>query len=871
MTDKYEQPVPQYQATTYDPETKLLEAGGQIYVWSGTRTPPGYLPSPGVTSQLEYSGDFNFKKMGWFDYNHPYLPLIPRCDLLLQTHPAFECLAVKNNRFPVAKKFAGRWIMDPDLANKWDILERWLRNMLKQLIEVGNPGADIMSHFRLWPFPASYGYKKHQGGRQEVQEIAARARDSFLPLIAACTFLISWCRRREAQDNNFDWLSEMTTSALMRSQETKPGHHISWIYDLVHSFAGDINAERVGTILDASEDRTPAYYSLFRDLNMPICTYLGSLTKGTIQHIPDQSPRHITSHQVNTHVQNFRKALPRARDLHTFHDFLQTRNQAETSTKAQGKWSERDVEPPLTGDSLRDAIKSIPVESASGQLRGEHWRDFMRRRKEQNEQLALTESQKHRTTRLNREKQSARHAERGKKGPRVWYWEAQEHGFRVRKQLTREVGKTCWSKYSDQQAIFDSWSNSWDICSEFGDDTSDESDSECVGAVTLQGGVQSSLDQIGGTIESDHGPVGLARESTTLGQVQYTRIHEIGAQVASPGEGRFGGGDVSDGVSAPLLLFIRGEMGDEDPPIPSANQVALLISGGDIPSIQQEFSESLEDIAFARFGFTDDLFELTKEMVLWSDVKELLGNGRWPKNPANERFNETEPRDETRKRLQSFFHSLRSVGPSLTGMSIPTIPSLDLSTPDSDIQARWSHLIALRVLDNGDYFQIRDPGSAFSLLVPDPVTILQMIRQDWGSTVTDVAIELCRHGIPFHTIIRGPLPASRPETTDTEPRIGQRPQDYSPDINDFIAYESARSDFFRSERGRVAVLAGGLTARIAREVIPEEAVVYGPNPTSVVQTGTCLFTEDGSGYWDHVITEEEIDLVCGVYYVQTRK
>ncbi|KAL0064589.1 hypothetical protein AAF712_008534 [Marasmius tenuissimus] len=486
--------VPRYEATTFDPGTRLLEAGGRAYVWSDSSIPPAYLPSPGVISTPELiAGAFDFRRLARFDFEHPYLPLIPRYNLLLQTHPAFECLAVRNNCFPVTKQSAGKWRMDPELAGKWDILERWLRNMVKQLIDVGNPGADIMANFKVWPYPASYGYRTYKGGRQHVQDVAARARDSFLPLIATCTFLISWCRRREAEDQSFDWLSEMATSALIRSQETKPGHHVSWIHDLIHSFAGDINAERIGTILDAADDRTPAFYSLFRDLNMPICIDLGSLTEDNIQHIPDQSTRRITSHQVNAHLQIFRKALQRARDLHTFRNELQSRTQTESSTRVHDKWSEKDVEPPkLTGDALRNAINSIPVEANSGQLRGEHWSDFLKRRNERNEKLALTESQKHRETRRNRELSAKKKPEPGKKGPRVWHWDKQDHDFRIRRQLTREETRFDWGRYSNEQAIFDSWSNSWDLCSEFGPDPSDanEDDQEFEGSVAVQVEVQ---------------------------------------------------------------------------------------------------------------------------------------------------------------------------------------------------------------------------------------------------------------------------------------------------------------------------------------------------------------------------------------------
>ncbi|KAL0579953.1 aprataxin-like protein [Marasmius crinis-equi] len=286
------------------------------------------------------------------------------------------------------------------------------------------------------------------------------------------------------------------------------------------------------------------------------------------------------------------------------------------------------------------------------------------------------------------------------------------------------------------------------------------------------------------------------------------------------------------------------------------------------PSVQLELTETLADVAYARYGFTDDLFELTTDTVSWSDVRELLGHGRWL-SPANARFREEDLRKETKERLQSFFYQLRSVDVNSIGVNLP---ALDLSIEDSDVcqaMAIWRQHMVLRKVKDKVYVQIGETNSPFHLLIPDPISALQIVRSEWGPNVTDIAIELYRHGIPFQTVVRGPLPSreDEPHPTDTRPTLGYRPRSYTPDLNDFDAYESARNNFLGSAKGRAAVLAGGLVGRIAREVIPEENVIYGPDPASVAETGTCIFTANGSGYWDHVLNEEEIQLICGVYFV----
>ncbi|KAJ7151752.1 hypothetical protein C8R43DRAFT_886640, partial [Mycena crocata] len=99
--------------------------------------------------------------------------------------------------------------------------------------------------------------------------------------------------------------------------------------------------------------------------------------------------------------------------------------------------------------------------------------------------------------------------------------------------------------------------------------------------------------------------------------------------------------------------------------------------------------------------------------------------------------------------------------------------------------------------------------------------------------------------------------------------LGFRPQNYKPDHHDYQTYVALRSVFLRSPRGRAALLSGGIIGRLARAVVPDEEVLRGPSDDATIN-GICLW--DGhsqQAYWDDTLTEQEIDLICGVYHIST--
>ncbi|KAJ3721388.1 hypothetical protein DFJ43DRAFT_1004458 [Lentinula guzmanii] len=102
--------------------------------------------------------------------------------------------------------------------------------------------------------------------------------------------------------------------------------------------------------------------------------------------------------------------------------------------------------------------------------------------------------------------------------------------------------------------------------------------------------------------------------------------------------------------------------------------------------------------------------------------------------------------------------------------------------------------------------------------------------------------------------------------------LGFRPAGFSPTLQDYHAYEVLRDDFLCSARGRAALLAGGIVARLARDAVNEQDVYDGPTENALQEGEHVLCVwEEGKHFalWDDNLTEEEIDLICGTYEVAT--
>ncbi|KAJ7200552.1 hypothetical protein GGX14DRAFT_299719, partial [Mycena pura] len=98
--------------------------------------------------------------------------------------------------------------------------------------------------------------------------------------------------------------------------------------------------------------------------------------------------------------------------------------------------------------------------------------------------------------------------------------------------------------------------------------------------------------------------------------------------------------------------------------------------------------------------------------------------------------------------------------------------------------------------------------------------------------------------------------------------FGSRWPNYTLTANDYNIYVEARREFLLSDRGYLALHAGGIIARLARLVIPcptyEARRAFDPDDAQ----GILRVSSVRALVYD-CLTEEEEDLICGVYAIAT--
>ncbi|KAJ6618166.1 hypothetical protein B0H10DRAFT_2217935 [Mycena sp. CBHHK59/15] len=241
-------------------------------------------------------------------------------------------------------------------------------------------------------------------------------------------------------------------------------------------------------------------------------------------------------------------------------------------------------------------------------------------------------------------------------------------------------------------------------------------------------------------------------------------------------------------------------------------------------------------------------------------ISKLLGDPAWADDStADPRF---------RAAVSSFFGFLSKAE------KLADVPPELYDLRQQDASASWRSPLQLRwEIINEDTYYFLSPEAAAStdwaIVVSSAASALDIMRRDWATTV-DVARNLVARGISFKTFIGGPLPpsAAAPAAATARRRgLGYRQQGFRPDPSSYLAYATMRDRLLRSPRGRAALMMGGVVARLARDVVAPESVLSGPTANAFTD-GRC-FSNASSAYCDDHLTDDEMDLICGVYEVDT--
>ncbi|KAF7983368.1 hypothetical protein HWV62_22357 [Athelia sp. TMB] len=445
------------------------------------------------------------------------------------------------------------------------------------------------------------------------------------------------------------------------------------------------------------------------------------------------------------------------------------------------------------------------VERNSRQIKGESPEVFFARRDRDNRITIAKETAAACQARRQREAAARGHQMPGSRGAMVFIWE-QEGSFWIRRALGRQHVPAVWPDIPDKTRRYDGFSDEWDVYPMW--------DAPAV----MDGEMH----------DATHSVVG-ASEEPAASPPQNAILHHLPSVKAD--------------YSRDLGEAYRGRKRNDEPHV----------------------IEGLEAILKYRYGYKfclcgpDQAVKRIKAAQDWNGARKVLCDltSLWKE-----------------ENLQDCV--INFVNYALTSRVPSALWDFDLSS-DSPINPNGEHVRVVRLQNRQSVkyeivptSSIIPPGgeAPWRLLVDDPLTALECVRRSTSQlSKQDYVSFFLDTGRPFSTqaFVHPPPPPRLPpaKTRYSQGGLGTRPAQYNATNLDYLAYEAKRDVFLLCDRARAAVMKGGIVWRLTVHSVNPDIVLYGP-----VDLGSGVYSRnDGEiyGSWDDELTEDELDLVVGVY------
>lgn len=441
----------------------------------------------------------------------------------------------------------------------------------------------------------------------------------------------------------------------------------------------------------------------------------------------------------------------------------------------------------------------------NGLREGETWLHFFHRRGEANERIRSMETPEERQRRENREANTQSGVAPGRKGAFVYVWKATAGGQFVREQVSRSMAETVFLRFSSSQRRYDGFRNEWDVCPWLDPHAIPDDDSD------------------------DGEPYPTLSAGVELADTD-TRAEFLDDALEMYGTG--GGTAESDASDSSRTLV-----------------------------------ETFEGTAFYRYGYvwTGDVAydfpdSLTTEVtdVDWTRIRNTLLDNI---SPCTERH---------KPHLRNFFHMLKLRRPHAALHDLHT----DCPNPPLQFSASTVRVKSLLVRNGPDgdppktMYSVShtDRNATWILLVADASTALECARHYFDTSIFDVARYLLLRGSPFATAIKAGS-SFVSQHSSLKDALGRRDAVYTPNAADYAEYETKRDAFLGQARGRAAQLKGGIIWRLSKHAVGHDKVLVGPSDE--VADNARVFSVGSDTYVDDDLSEDEMDLICGVYKVVT--
>jgi len=162
----------------------------------------------------------------------------------------------------------------------------------------------------------------------------------------------------------------------------------------------------------------------------------------------------------------------------------------------------------------------------------------------------------------------------------------------------------------------------------------------------------------------------------------------------------------------------------------------------------------------------------------------------------------------------------------------------------------------------------------WKLVVPDAATAVMCLCHDWGSDISTIALELLKKGITFKTLQPMAVPPSAwcPLSELRTYLLGYFWPPFKAAYADYITYEQYCHEFMKEDHARAALLRSGILwwlvlHSLGFNILPSVLIGISQDAVPFGQ----MLSLNGETYFDDDLSEEEVDFICGTYYVYTSK
>ncbi|KAF7964826.1 hypothetical protein HWV62_2643 [Athelia sp. TMB] len=448
------------------------------------------------------------------------------------------------------------------------------------------------------------------------------------------------------------------------------------------------------------------------------------------------------------------------------------------------------------------------VEPMSRQLKGESPEDFFSRQHYANCATSAAESHETRESRLQREASALHHPVPLHDGAKVFIWE-KTGSFWIRRSVGRQHVRLLWPSIPKAQRRYDGFEDEWDVYKLW----------------DISVGVNDG---------SDNFP---------------DNECSVSDDVASAPPGSFITGNICPRNAAG---YVR-DLGDSYNRLQRTNDHVSV--------------ENLEVLLRFRFGYnscgyaSDPSLVRNKVAVDWIGARKVL----------NDVYSHLECPEEQEMVVDFVTYALSKNVP-------PTLWDLHPCSRHP-INPVGQYVRVVRLTNRGSVIYEIVPNSTgcsdrlnWRLVVDNALTALECIRRSTiDITKADYVKFFLASGRQFSTqsfVHPPPPPRLSPARTQySQGGLGARHANHESSVADYIAYEKKRNVFLLCDRARAAVMKGGIIWRLSVHSIDQNMVLNGP--VDITSGLYSRMDDENYGSWDDELTEDELDLISGVYKIFT--